>query len=68
MLVRWLCTAAVLALAVGLALPALAADEAQVLRMRAEQLAAEGRCDEAIENASREGRKTILDRDVPEAR
>jgi tetratricopeptide (TPR) repeat protein len=43
----------VLALAAGIAVPAFAADEALVLRMRAEQLAADGRCEEAIDKARR---------------
>jgi tetratricopeptide (TPR) repeat protein len=43
-----------MALAVGLAaLPALAADEAPVLRQRAEQLAGADRCDEALPRARR---------------
>jgi Flp pilus assembly protein TadD len=45
-----LLAAAVLAAA---ALPALAADEAPVLRQRAEQLAASGRCEEALPRARR---------------
>jgi tetratricopeptide (TPR) repeat protein len=45
---------AVAALAVGLAaLPALAADEAGVLRQRAEQLAAADKCEEALPRAQR---------------
>jgi tetratricopeptide (TPR) repeat protein len=43
---------AALAIGVG-ALPALAADEASVLRQRAEQLAAADRCDEALPRARR---------------
>lgn len=47
---RWLLAA----LAVGIAsLPALAADEAAVLRQRAEQLAAADRCEEALPRAQR---------------
>ena len=46
---RWL-AAAILAVA---ALPAFAADEAPVLRQRAEQLAASGRCEEALPRARR---------------
>ncbi|HKA15716.1 MAG TPA: tetratricopeptide repeat protein [Myxococcota bacterium] len=46
--------ARVLAVAVGLAaLPAVAADEGPVLRQRAEQLAAGGRCEEALPRARR---------------
>jgi tetratricopeptide (TPR) repeat protein len=53
MRVPWGIGVAIGLMVAGLALPALAADEALVLRQSAERLAADGRCEEAIEKAKR---------------